>query len=114
MEPKEFEFEFPRGDTIPLTVELTDAEGKQLDITPENCEITFTARKTSKEIVMQKTFSAKQIQLEGTKLTIVIEHNDTKDLNVGQTLNYDIQFNSGDFYKTLVIGTIKLSNEVTY
>ena len=114
MEPKEFDFEFPRGDTAPLTVDLTDAEGNQLDITPSNCEITFTARDSSKNIVMQKTYSNKEIEVSGTKATLVIEHNDTKDLKIKGKYNYDVQFTSGDYYKTLVIGKFELTNEITY
>lgn len=114
MEPKEFDFEFPRGDTCPITVELRDAEMKRLDITPENCEITFTARNASKEIVIQKHYTAGQIQVEDTKAIIVLKHNDTKDFRINETLSYDVQFTSGDYYKTLVIGTIKLTREETY
>ena len=114
MEPKEFDFEFPRGDTAPLTLELLDGEGNQLDITPENCEITFTVRDSSKNIVMQKTYSNKDIEVSGTKATLVIEHNDTKDLKINGTYSYDVQFTSGDYYKTLVIGKFKLTNEITY
>ena len=114
MEPKEFDFEFPRGDTPVLSWELTDANGNQLDITPENCELTFTARNPSKEIVIQKRYSENQIQIEGNSASLVLEHKDTKDLIINGTYNYDVQFNSGDYYKTLIIGKIKLTNEVTY
>lgn len=114
MEPKEFDFEFPRGDTPVLSWELTDANGNQLDITPENCELTFTARSPSKAIVIQKSYKLNQINVEGTKASLVLEHDDTKNLIINGTYNYDVQFNSGEYYKTLIIGKIKLTNEVTY
>ena len=31
MEPKEIDFEFPRGDTLPIMFELTDSEGNPLN-----------------------------------------------------------------------------------
>ena len=114
MEPKEFDFEFPRGDTAPLTVELTDAESNQLDITPENCEITFTARDASKNIVIQKFYSAGDIEVQDKKLVLILQHDDTKNLKMGGKYKYDIQFTSGDYYKTIVKGIISLSEEQTY
>ena len=114
MEPKEFDFEFPRGDTPLVLWELMDANGNQLDMTPEKCELTFTARSPSKDIVIQKSYTANQIKVEGMTASLVLEHNDTKDLIINGTYDYDIQFNSGDYYKTLIIGKMKLTNEVTY
>lgn len=114
MEAKEFDFEFPRGDTPPLSIELTDMQGNALNLSPEKSEITFTARDSSKNIVIQKKYSTGEITVDGTKVLLQFTHNDTKDLKINGTYNYDVQLTSGDYYKTLVIGKMKLTNEVTY
>lgn len=113
MEPKEFELEFPRGDTCPVSFELTDADGNELS--SEDLEVTFTAKKNynTEEIVFQKKLSEGNIVLEGKNGHLVIEHKDTAELKYGSYV-YDIEFRSGDYYKTLVIGTFTLTNESTF
>lgn len=114
MEPKEFDFEFPRGDTCPYSFELTDAKDEQLNINPSNTEITMTVRDNSKNIVFQKKYSKGEIVVEGINASLIIQHKDTENLKINGKYNYDIQFNSGDYYKTLIIGVITLSREETY
>lgn len=114
MEPKEFDFEFPRGDTCPYLFEITDKEGNPLEINVGNTEITMTVRDTSKKIVIQKKYSRGEIEVNGINAKLIIEHKDTEHLKINGKYNYDIQFNSGDYYKTLIIGTITLSREETY
>ena len=53
MEPKEFDFEFPRGDTCPYLFEMTDQEGNAFNLS-NTSEITMTARDMSKNIIFQK------------------------------------------------------------
>ena len=53
MEPKEFDFEFPRGDTCTLKFDLTDSNDLELD-TSKSFELTMTARDNAKAIVFQK------------------------------------------------------------
>ena len=114
MEPKEFDFEFPRGDTPPLSFELKDSNGNILDATSENCELIFTARDASKNIKIQKKLSTGEITIDNGTAQMFFRHNDTKDLRINETLNYDVQLTSGDYYATIIIGKIKLTNEVTY
>ena len=114
MEPKEVDFEFPRGDTPAVSFELTDANKNALEITPQNCEIIFTARDVSNNIVIQKHYSRGEIEVEGTTAKFFFKHDDTKDLKIGGKYQYDVQFSSGDFYKTMIIGTITLTKEQTY
>ena len=113
MEPKEFDFEFPRGDTCNFEFELTDAEGKELD-TKKSFEITMTARDSAKAIVFQKKYSTGQITVKGKKVSITIEHKDTEKLMIGGKYKYDIEFQSGDYYKTIYRGVISLTEEQTY
>lgn len=114
MEPKEFDFEFPRGDTCPYSFSLVDANGEPLEVTPSNTEIIMTVRDVSNQIVFQKKFSQGQITVQNGKANLVIQHNDTKDLKINGKYNYDIQLSSGDYYKTLIIGVMTLSREETY
>jgi hypothetical protein len=113
MEPKEFDFEFPRGDTCPYSFELTDAQNQQLDINTNTAEITMTVR-DGKNIVFQKKYSKGEIVVDGIDVNLTIKHTDTKDLKMNSKYNYDIQFNSGDYYKTLIIGIITLTREETH
>lgn len=113
MEAKEFDFEFPRGDTCPVSFDLTDSEGNALDLT--TAEIYFTVKKNYNvsQYILQKKLSTGDITISGTKGTLLLEHNDTAELSYGSYV-YDIQFKDGSYVKTLVLGTITLTNESTH
>lgn len=113
MEPKEFDFEFPRGDTCPLEFTLTDNEGNELDL--NNAEIYFTVKKSYSvtDFIFQKRYSRKEITVEGTTANLVITHKDTATLSYGSYV-YDIQVKSGDYVKTVALGTITITNESTF
>jgi hypothetical protein len=114
MEPKEYDFEFPRGDTCPYMFELTDEKGRPLNITSSNSEITMTVRDSSKKIVFQKKLSRGEISISNAKVSLVIEHNDTKDLKINGKYSYDIQLESGTLVKTMIVGIITLTKEESY
>ena len=113
MEAKEFDFEFPRGDTCPVSFDITDKNGNELDFT--NTEVYFTLKKNynTTSYILQKKKSTSGITIEGKKGSLVLTHNDTAELNYGNYV-YDIQIKSGDYVKTLVLGTITLTNESTF
>ena len=113
MEAKEFDFEFPRGDTTPVSFELTDSSGNELDFS--SAEVYFTMKKSyaTQNYVLQKKKSTGDITFEGNKGTLVLEHNDTAELKYGNYV-YDIQIKSGSYVKTLALGTITLTNESTW
>ena len=113
MEPKEYDFEFPRGDTCPVSFDITDANGDELDLS--SSEIYFTVKKSyrTSNYIIQKKKSSSEITIDGTKGNLVLTHNDTAELNYG-TYVYDIQIKSGDYVKTLALGTISLTNESTW
>lgn len=113
MEPKEFDFEFPRGDTCTLKFDLTDSNNLELD-TSKSFELTMTARDNTKAIVFQKKYSLGTITISGKEVSIVIKHSDTENLNMGGKYKYDIEFRSGDYYKTIYRGVISLTEEQTY
>lgn len=115
MEPKEFDFEFPRGDTLPISFNLTDADGKSLDLSSNDTEIYFTLKENynTAQYIIQKKKTTGDISVEDTNVSFVINHNDTAKLKYGNYV-YDISFKSGDFVKTLFIGKITLTNESTF
>lgn len=113
MEPKEFDFEFPRGDTCPYLFEITDEEGNVLNLT-QTSEIIMTARDLSKNIVFQKKLSRSEVAIDGKSALIMIEHKDTKDLKIGGKYKYDIEFSDNTYHLTMIIGTFKLTEEETY
>lgn len=114
MEAKEFDFSFPRGDTCPIEFELTDNTGNELNI-DDSTEIYFTIKKNYKtsDTIIQKRLSRGEIQVNGKICTLIINHADTINMNYGK-YKYDIQFKSGDYVKTLAIGEIELTNEITH
>lgn len=114
MEPKEFDFSFPRGDTCPIEFELTDNVGNELNLS-NSMEIYFTVKKSysKSEYLFQKRYSRGEITIDGKKCNLVIKHEDTANMNYGK-YKYDIQFKSDDYAKTLVIGEIELTNEITH
>lgn len=113
MEPKEQDIEFPRGDTCPISFEITDAEKNPLDMS--DAEIYFTVKKNynTSDIIFQKRLSKGEITVEDILGSLVVEHKDTAELKYGNYV-YDIQFKSGDYVKTLAKGNISLTDESTH
>lgn len=113
MEAKEFDFEFPRGDTCPVSFGITDSAGEGIDLS--TAEIYFTVKKgySTQDFVLQKKKSTGGITVSGKDCVLVLSHNDTAQLSYGNYV-YDIQFKSGDYVKTICMGTITLTNESTW
>lgn len=113
MEAKEFDFEFPRGDTCPISFDITDKDGNQLDLT--NAEVYFTVKKNynTSIYILQKKKSTGDITFNGTTGSLTLTHNDTAELSYGKYV-YDIQIKSGSYVKTLALGEITLTNESTW
>lgn len=114
MEPKEFDIPpFARGDTIPISFDLTDKNGNELNL--DEAEIYFTMKKNynKADYIVQKKLSTRDIEINDTTGNFILQHNDTAELKYGEYV-YDIQFTSGDYVKTLVRGTITLSEEATH
>ena len=114
MEPKEFDIPpFPRGDTVPISFDLTDKNGNPLNL--DDVEIYFTVKKNynKSDYVIQKRYSIGDIEINGTKASFILEHNDTAELKYGEYV-YDIEFLSGDYVKTILRGIITLTEESTH
>lgn len=113
MEPEEFDIETTRGDTLLIEFELLTYDGLPLE--SDDYEIYFTLKKNfkTKEYMMQKKKSKEEITVEGSKVLIVLNHDDTAEMAY-KTYVYDVQFKSGDYVKTLLKGKIKLLDESTW
>lgn len=114
MEPKEFDIEFPRGDTCPIEFNLIDANGTPI-VLGEGDELYFTVKKNfnTAEAIFQKKFTSNEIIQDNGKCSLTIQTGDTNRLNYG-TYVYDICIRSGSYRKTLCLGNITLTNESTF
>lgn len=114
MEPKEFDFEFPRGDNCPLTFVLTDDEKNAID-TMEDTNIYFTVKTsfTEPDALIQKTYNGGTITKNGNQYTLIINPTDTDNLDYGSYV-YDVSLVGQDFKTTILIGRMTLTNEVTF
>lgn len=114
MEPKEFDIEFPRGDTCPLKFSLVDSKGNAVTL-KEGDELYFTLKKNynTKEFITQKKYTRNEITQKDGECSLTIESSDTNKLNYG-TYVFDISLKSGTYRKTLCIGQITLTNESTF
>ena len=114
MEPKEFDIEFVRGDTCPITFSIVDGDNNELD-SIENANIYFTVKNNYNEdnFIFQKTYNGGTITKEGNKYSLVILPTDTELLDYGDYV-YDICIVSQDFKSTIVRGKIRLTNESTF
>lgn len=113
MAAKEFDFELIRGDTTPVKFDLCDYNGNPIDLT--NAEVYFTIKKSpnTSEVILQKKKSTGDITFSGITGVLTLNHDDTSELSYG-TYRYDIQIKSGSYVKTLVMGNIELTSEITW
>ncbi len=114
MEPKEYDFEFPRGDTCPITFELIDSN-KQIIQLSNSGEIYFTMKKNynTTNYILQKRYSLGEITHTDNKYSLMLHSGDTAKLNYGSYV-YDICVKSGDLTITVCKGQITLTNEATF
>ncbi len=119
MEALEVDFEFPRGDTPPISFRITDLDLQELDL--ENAEIYFTMKKNANvtNFILQKKYSTGEITVDGDQGSFIMEHEDTANLKYGNYW-YDIQImlpregTTKPYVKTLAVGHITLTNESTF
>jgi hypothetical protein len=114
MKPKEFDMELIRGDTLPISFNIQDNEGNPLVPTLDD-ELYFTMKKNynSPSFVCQKKLSSGDFEIVEDKIRFVLTHEDTANLGYGEYV-YDIQLSTGNYVKTIVLGTITLTEESTW
>lgn len=115
MEPKEFDIEFTRGDTCPIKFSLVDSNGTILEL-KQSDELYFTVKDNFNTTTekLQKTYGNGDItKEEDGSYKLVIEAEDTNNWKYGSYV-FDICLVSGDYTRTVVIGNLTLTNEVTF
>ena len=107
------DLEFTRGDTQYIKFQLKDGNGEPLKLTnSENLYFTVKENQNSKKILIQKKFPTDIKYLDGYYI-FEITSEDTSDLAYN-TYQYDIELKSGNYVKTLGLGTITLTDEITF
>lgn len=108
------DFEFIRGDTFSFKFKLVDSADNILKLTGED-ELYFTVKNNYNQtnIVLQKRYSNGDIVNKGDYYFITLGHEDTAKLKYGSYV-YDIELVSGELVKTLILGNIELTDEVTF
>ena len=112
MEPKEVDFEFPRGDTLPILFDFKDILGTNLT---QLDEIYFTLKKNynTEEYILQKRLTRGEIEKVDNQFALELSHTDTATLAYGNYV-YDIQIKSGTYVRTAYKGQITLTEEATF
>lgn len=105
--------EFTRGDTQFLKFKLEDLEGNTIELTNED-NIYFTVKQNqhSKKILIQKKYPDSMKYTDGY-FYFTLDSADTANMNYG-TYQYDIELKSKEFVKTLGLGTLTLTEEITH
>ena len=104
---------FTRGDTQFLQFQIKDANGDLIELTDGDV-VYFTVKQNanSKKIMFQKKYPD-DIGYSDGYFYFVINSQDTSNLAYGQ-YQYDIELKSGEYVKTLGMGTIELTEEITF
>ena len=109
------DLEFPRGDTQICKFKIKDKNGQEISLSNTD-KLFFTVKKNSKstDVAFQKTLS-NGIELKSDGYYYVtINSDDTAELNYGDYV-YDIELKTTEgIVKTLTLGTIILTDEVTF
>lgn len=114
MEPKEYDIEFPRGDTCPLKFNLLDKNNNLIELSQSD-EMYFTVKKSfnTSNVIFQKKFTSGNIVKEDDGYKLILTSDDTGNLNYGSYV-FDLCLKSTDLVSTLAIGHLTLTNEVTF
>ena len=109
------DLEFTRGDTKAFKFKLQDKNKQPLNLTgSDNLYMTVKKDINSNKIIFQKrTGNGIELKDDGY-YHVTINPDDTNDLPYGQ-YGYDIELKTGTgIVKTLVVGTITLTEEYTF
>lgn len=115
MEPTEYDIEIPRGNTCPVSFNLTDANGEPLNPSTTT-EIYFTVKDvyTKTPYILQKKLSLGEISLVDGLCSFTLTHSDTSNLKYNQNYDYSIDIKDTNLFKTLVIGNLRLTENSTH
>ena len=107
--------ELIRGDTISLKFQRKTQNQEVITEKPDKMYFTVKNSYKHKEVRLQKSLTAGTIiyNEEDNYYYMTIEPEDTNDLNYG-TYVYDIEVIVGNIVKTIAIGELKITKEVTF
>lgn len=108
------EIKMPRGDIRPVTFTIANADGTPPDV--EFDEIYFTVKRNyvDTKYLFQKRLTDGKITSEGEGVySLVIQAEDTDGLGIGSYV-FDIEIVAGTAIKQTTVGTLELTNEVTF
>lgn len=107
------DLEFIRGDTQYIKFQLKDYNGDLLTLGDKD-KLYFTVKQNqnSNKILIQKKFP-NDIEYSEGYFIFEITSQDTANMPYG-TYQYDIELKSGEFVRTLCLGTITLTDEITF
>lgn len=107
------DLEFIRGDTQYIQFKLKDGNGNPIQLTDdEKLYFTVKQNQNSKKILIQKTYPSDIIFSDGY-YQFELSSKDTSKLAYG-SYQYDIELKIGEYVKTLSLGTITLTDEITF
>ena len=109
------DFEFPRGDTFLFKFKVTDKQGTEIELSNTD-KLYFTVKKNpnSTDKAFQKTLGNGIDKGTDGYYHVTINSNDTAELNYGD-YGYDIELKTLEGrVKTLIIGSITLTEEYTH
>lgn len=110
------DLEFTRGDNFRFKFRLRNKAGNEITPNGVNFQIYLTVKKNTrdKDIKIQKTLTSGIVYNEEDKYYHVeFTPEDTSDLEYGSYV-YDIELKTADTTKTLIMGNITLTEEVTF
>ena len=112
-EKLKMDIEFIRGDTQYIKFQLKDGSGNPIQLEDDE-KIYFTLKQNSnsKKVLLQKKFPA-DISFADGYYQLELSSKDTSKLAYG-SYQYDIELKINDFVKTLLMGTITLTEEITF
>lgn len=104
-----------RGDTLTLKFQRKNSDGEI--ITPKPSEVIFSVKSNynSTKTLIQKKLSDGTIEYneETFYYTFKLEHDDTKELAYDE-YKYDIEVQFDNEVKTIALGSLNLTHEVTF
>ena len=110
----EINITMPRGDIRPVHFNVTDADGTPSAIQFDEIYFTVKLSYQNNEFVFQKRLSDSTIESDGEGgYQFTIESEDTNSLRIG-TYVCDIELIYGNSIKQTTVGTLTLTNEVTF
>lgn len=106
--------EFTRGDTYRFKFQRFNENGEVIEEKSQKMWFTVKKNYRTEEKLIQKTLENNEIKFDTEYFYhIVIEPNDTSNLNYGKYV-YDIQVENDGVVSTIALGELTLTNEVTF